>query len=799
MSSGENEQGAEDAWDPSPLPASQRRTVNGKNFAFAGTEGVDREEWWPWLDIFNSKEAETPDAQACSIVPRMPDESKWVHSGTIVTSIGSNIKIKQRMVVVTAMEICFDGSAGQLSERVLLLEIETMTMNPAGDEVVIQTFHDGVNNGKTYKLLCREAPEWFHRIGEVWEARIAYRDDYWRNFRNKVRRVYDSSTSQSVLCFVIALSFVNVCFVSQAHPEQGSTVEALTSALDLVTTVFFILDLCVNLYAHPPKEFVRNPWNLFDTCLISISIVWLLSKLGGGNSVLDTLRHVRAFRIFRVAGKVNELRKLVNALGKSVVPMLSGGASALLCLCVFCVLGTEFFKDVDPLGFGTFARTFYTLFLAMAFGSWNVELQFLEPESGTINFSVFFFTLFFVTFMLWISLQVVLAILLDNFVSSQEHDKAQDAKEELLKIVMEGGRGPGGLDALMQSFLDHYDTSRELSKGITRIFLWLDVDESGAVSYTEFYMGMKKLNVEPTIEISSLHWDILTHDYTLLDRNQGLGMANFHRLMRQQLHNYVQRNVHHVYRITNDSVATSWMLAAQRLSLYGAVPSLSEEGEAAFGQRVSSIDSEGAPMVARATFHKALGGSARSLGSMYDLGGLGGSRVSSSASIKRGSFRVDVDPVGSPGFQGSPDDKQRRSDDLLREVRFISQQMRMQRSDMDTIKEDLQELRVKVLSEKESVIITASPPTASAKLGFPSAPKRDGGTISLPGSFRIKRGRTVDAPESPPPPERHVLQPEVRRMSLISQSLEFRRSSTGMSDIRRSSLSRAPTWIHNRR
>ena len=73
---------------------------------------------------------------------------------------------------------------------------------------------------------------------------------------------------------------------------------------------------------------------------------------------------------------------------------------------IFCVLGTEFFKNRDDHNFGTFARTFYTLWIAMAFGVWENKLPFIDEQTGSVDMGVLSYTMFFVVFMLWISLQV---------------------------------------------------------------------------------------------------------------------------------------------------------------------------------------------------------------------------------------------------------------------------------------------------------------------------------------------------------------------------------------------------------
>jgi hypothetical protein len=60
----------------------------------------------------------------------------------------------------------------------------------------------------------------------------------------------------------------------------------------------------------------------------------------------------------------------------------------------------------DEENFGTFARTFNTLWLAMAFGMWEVNLPFINVETGSVDMGMLIYTIIYVIFMLWISLQV---------------------------------------------------------------------------------------------------------------------------------------------------------------------------------------------------------------------------------------------------------------------------------------------------------------------------------------------------------------------------------------------------------
>jgi hypothetical protein len=64
-------------------------------------------------------------------------------------------------------------------------------------------------------------------------------------------------------------------------------------------------------------------WALFDTAVISVSILLLFVGNGngsGGNSWIKQLRVLRAFRLLRLLGKMGDLKKIVSAVAMSLVP-----------------------------------------------------------------------------------------------------------------------------------------------------------------------------------------------------------------------------------------------------------------------------------------------------------------------------------------------------------------------------------------------------------------------------------------------------------------------------------------------
>ncbi len=66
-------------------------------------------------------------------------------------------------------------------------------------------------------------------------------------------------------------------------------------------------------------------WALFDTLVVSASVLLLIVNddgSGGGNSWMKQMRVLRAFRLLRLLGKMGDLKKIVTAVAISLIPTL---------------------------------------------------------------------------------------------------------------------------------------------------------------------------------------------------------------------------------------------------------------------------------------------------------------------------------------------------------------------------------------------------------------------------------------------------------------------------------------------
>lgn len=175
--------------------------------------------------------------------------------------------------------------------------------------------------------------------------------------------------------------------------EISPATERLLEWLDFGITVFFVLEIGVRFLACQEKRrFFADPWNLFDTIIVGVSLM----PVPSGDQALIA-RLIRVFRVLRMVSIIPELRILLNSLIKAL-PQL--GYVLLLMFIIFYIyaaVGTTLFEQVNPVLWGDIAVSLLTLFRVMTFEDWTdvmYETMAVYPLSWAYYLSFIFFTAF---------------------------------------------------------------------------------------------------------------------------------------------------------------------------------------------------------------------------------------------------------------------------------------------------------------------------------------------------------------------------------------------------------------------
>ncbi|RMC03174.1 hypothetical protein DUI87_20368 [Hirundo rustica rustica] len=154
-------------------------------------------------------------------------------------------------------------------------------------------------------------------LEEVEEGgRLKLCHDVWREVRVKLRVIVDSKYFNRGIMIAI---LVNTISMGIEHHEQvsfSSVVhlavvlsslifswpEELTNILEISNVVFtsmFALEMILKLAAFGLFDYLRNPYNIFDSIIVIISIWEIIGQADGGLSVLRTFRLLRVLKLVR--------------------------------------------------------------------------------------------------------------------------------------------------------------------------------------------------------------------------------------------------------------------------------------------------------------------------------------------------------------------------------------------------------------------------------------------------------------------------------------------------------------------
>ncbi|MFD8255192.1 ion transporter [Streptomyces werraensis] len=123
----------------------------------------------------------------------------------------------------------------------------------------------------------------------------------------------------------------------------------------------FTVEILLRMAAHAdrPRDFWRDPWNLFDLAVVLCTFAPVVRE----NTTV--LRLLRLARVLRTARFLPQLRIVLVAVARSLPGTLSFLLVGTLLLYVYAMVGWVFFGHHDPEHYGSIGRAVLTLFLLM--------------------------------------------------------------------------------------------------------------------------------------------------------------------------------------------------------------------------------------------------------------------------------------------------------------------------------------------------------------------------------------------------------------------------------------------------
>lgn len=193
---------------------------------------------------------------------------------------------------------------------------------------------------------------------------------------------------------------------------------------DIGITVIFITEISIRFLAtHPRRDFFKNGWNIFDTLIVTISLIPL-----DNSDMALVARLVRVFRVLRMISIIPELRILLNSLLKALPRLGYVMALMFIIFYIYAAAGSLIFEDINPVLWGDISIAMLTLFRVMTLEDWTdvmYETMAVYPMSWTFYISFIFLTAF-------AFLNMVIGIVVN--VLEEEHQKERDEDPDILHL-----------------------------------------------------------------------------------------------------------------------------------------------------------------------------------------------------------------------------------------------------------------------------------------------------------------------------------------------------------------------------
>jgi len=233
------------------------------------------------------------------------------------------------------------------------------------------------------------------------------------NYKHVIEKLDAIRTHKVFETLVIAVIVISALAIgANTHDLPPSAISTL-HVLDIGITLFFLFEIILRMIVEPRfKDFFKKGWNIFDTLIVTVSLI----PIDDSEGVL-LARLLRVFRVLRLISFIPELRMLVGALLKAIPRM---GYVVLLMFVIFYMygaFGSMFFHNVNPELWDNISIAMITMFRVVTFDNWSevmYEVMAVYPFAWIYFLSFIFLNAF-------VFLNMMIGVVIDVF--TQEHEK----------------------------------------------------------------------------------------------------------------------------------------------------------------------------------------------------------------------------------------------------------------------------------------------------------------------------------------------------------------------------------------
>uniref|UniRef100_G3TUK4 Voltage-dependent T-type calcium channel subunit alpha n=1 Tax=Loxodonta africana TaxID=9785 RepID=G3TUK4_LOXAF len=274
--------------------------------------------------------------------------------------------------------------------------------------------------------------------------------DVWRETRAKLRGIVDSKYFNRGIMMAILVNTVSMGIEHHEQPEE------LTNILEICNVVFtsmFALEMILKLAAFGLFDYLRNPYNIFDSIIVIISIWEIVGQADGGLSVLRTFRLLRVLKLVRF---MPALRRQLVVLMKTMDNVATFCMLLMLFIFIFSILGMHIFgckfslrTDTgdtvpDRKNFDSLLWAIVTVFQILTQEDWNVVLY--NGMASTSPWASLYFVAL-MTFGNYVLFNLLVAILVEGFQAEGDANRSYSDEDQSSSNMEEFDKLQEGLDS----------------------------------------------------------------------------------------------------------------------------------------------------------------------------------------------------------------------------------------------------------------------------------------------------------------------------------------------------------------
>lgn len=204
---------------------------------------------------------------------------------------------------------------------------------------------------------------------------------------------------------VVSIIILNAVLIGATTYELDPLFLETIHILDYGITVFFVIEILIRFIGEQKKSnFFRSGWNIFDTIIVTISLIPIPN-----NSSFLVLRLLRVFRVLRLISVIPELKQIIEAILQSIKRVFFVSLLLFIILYIYATIGAILFSEDDPSRWGDLGVSLITLFQVLTLSSWETVML---PLQEIYWWSWIYFFSFIIICAITI-LNLVIAILVD--------------------------------------------------------------------------------------------------------------------------------------------------------------------------------------------------------------------------------------------------------------------------------------------------------------------------------------------------------------------------------------------------